>query len=120
MPAPKPKITNTQIFTLQLFQKDYSVVEIARERKITAGTVNKHLADLIETGETVDLDRLIERDAQTEIQEAIATVGQESLSKIRTHLQDKYTYDAIRLVRSKCRYEQEQEKSTQQTTADSH
>lgn len=96
----KPKVSETHIFTLQLFQKNLSIPEIARRRNLTAGTINKHLAILIENGETIDLDKLVKPEAQEEIKAAIATIGHESLSKIRTHLKEKFSYDAIVLVRA--------------------
>jgi ATP-dependent DNA helicase RecQ len=85
---------------LQLFQQNLSIPEIAKQRNLTAGTINKHLADLIEWGETIDIDRLVKPDAQVEIKQAIATLGEATLTQIKTHLKDKYSYDAIRLVRA--------------------
>jgi ATP-dependent DNA helicase RecQ len=99
-PDPKPKVSETHIFTLQLFQQNLSIPEIAKQRNLTAGTINKHLADLIEWGETIDIDRLVKPDAQVEIKQAIATLGEATLTQIKTHLKDKYSYDAIRLVRA--------------------
>jgi ATP-dependent DNA helicase RecQ len=99
-PDPKPKVSETHIFTLQLFQQNLSIPEIAKQRNLTAGTINKHLADLIEWGETIDIDRLVKPDAQVEIKRAIATLGEATLTQIKTHLKDKYSYDAIRLVRA--------------------
>ena len=96
----KPKVSESHIFTLQLFNNNLAVPEIAKRRSLTAGTINKHLADLIDSGETIDLNRLVTSEAQQQIQGAIAAVGYESLSKIRTHLNEKFSYDAIRLVRS--------------------
>ncbi|AFY36645.1 ATP-dependent DNA helicase RecQ [[Leptolyngbya] sp. PCC 7376] len=99
-PSPKPKVSETHIFTLQLFQQNLSVPEIAKQRNLTAGTINKHLSDLIDNGEALDLNRLVTPEAQQEITEAIAKIGHESLSKIRTHLNERFSYDAIRLVRA--------------------
>lgn len=97
----KPQIHGTQLITLQLYQQGLSVPEIAKRRNLTAGTINEHLAALLQSGEAIDLDRLVKPAAQTEIEKAIATVGADSLSQLREHLQEKYSYDAIKLVRAK-------------------
>ncbi|MBV5257838.1 DNA helicase RecQ [Synechococcus moorigangaii CMS01] len=98
---PKPQVNGTQLLTLQLYQQGFSVTEIAKQRNLTAGTINEHLATLLQNGETIDLDRLVKPEAQVEIEKAIATVGPGSLTELRTHLQEKYSYDAIKLVRAK-------------------
>ena len=96
----KPTVSDTHTLTLQLFQQNLSISEIAKQRSLTAGTINKHLAELIENGESINLERIIKPDDQQEILGAIAKLGHESLSKIRTHLDERFSYDAIRLVRA--------------------
>lgn len=105
-PAPKPRLSETQIFTLQLYQRGLSVADIAKERNLTARTINNHLADLIQNGEAVKLDDFVKPPAQTEIKQAIAAVGHESLTQLREHLKEKFTYDAIKLVRAQWLNEQ--------------
>lgn len=98
---PKPQVNGTQLITFQLYQQGLSVIEIAKQRNLTAGTINEHLATLLQSGEAIDLDRLVKPEAQAEIEQAIATLGPVSLSQLREHLQEKYSYDAIKLVRAK-------------------
>ena len=87
------------------------MADIAQQRSLTARTINTHLADLITCGEAIELDRLVKPEAQLEIKQAIAAIGHESLSQLRDYLKDKYTYDAIKLVRAQWIFESSQSTS---------
>ncbi|MBW4519107.1 MAG: DNA helicase RecQ [Scytolyngbya sp. HA4215-MV1] len=97
--------TNTQFFTLSLYQQGMTPGEIAEERNIRLSTVVSHLAELIEMGQDIDLNKLVPSDRQEKIRQAIAAVGDSSLSDIREHLGDVYGWDEIRLVRAGWRHE---------------
>ena len=92
--------THTQFATLSLFQQGLSPGEIAEERNIRLSTVVSHLAELIEMGQAIDLNRLVPIDRQEKIRQAIGAIGDGSLTDIRDYLGEVYGWDEIRLVRS--------------------
>ena len=59
-----------------------------------------HLVELIEQGQPIALDPLVAIDRQEKIKAAIAKVGATSLTVIRNHLGEAYSYDEIKLVRA--------------------
>jgi ATP-dependent DNA helicase RecQ len=100
VPPDANEATYTQLYTFELFQRGLKPSEIAEERNIRLTTVMTHLADLIEMKYAVDLDRLVARDRQAKILEAIQQADDFSLSKIRDRLGDTYGWDEIRLMRA--------------------
>ncbi len=90
----------TQIQTLELHKKGLSIDAIANERGIKSSTVASHLAELIEKEQPVDIDRLVKPEIQKEIIAAIEEVGDGSLTPIYEYLQERYSYDKIKLVRA--------------------
>jgi ATP-dependent DNA helicase RecQ len=104
-PPPPPTtddfvLAETLSTTLTLFQKGFSVAEISKQRGLRANTILSHLVELIGQGHSVELDTLVTVDHQEKIRAAIATVGATSLTLIRNHLGEEYTYDEIKLVRA--------------------
>ncbi|MEM7769742.1 MAG: DNA helicase RecQ [Cyanobacteria bacterium P01_A01_bin.37] len=99
----KPVVTSTQIETLALHQEGLSPFQIAERRKLKLRTVLDHLAVLIEDGQPVTLDTLVDPVRQQPIIDAIEAVGDASLKTIREHLNDAYDYDEIKLVRAQWR-----------------
>lgn len=97
--------SDTELLTLQLHTQGLSVTEIAEKRNIRATTIIRHLSDLVEMNQPVDLNCLVTPMRQQNIWQAFTTVGVESLSQIREYLGEEYTYDEIRLVRGKWRRE---------------
>jgi len=102
--APVPPGTNeatyTQLYTLELFQRGMKPSDIAEERNLRLSTIMTHLAELIEMKYPVELDRLIPRDRQAKILEAVQQADEFSLAKIRDRLDETYGWDEIRLMRS--------------------
>ncbi len=98
LPVPLP--SDTHIKTLQLYQQDLSVEEIAERRGFSPRTIINHLSELIEMKQPVDLNRLVSPEQQQPILKAIQTVGDESLKTIREHLGGNYNYPEIQLVRA--------------------
>lgn len=90
----------TQSLTLELHQRGLTIAEIAQKRGFSLNTILNHLAELIEMNQPVDLIQLVPPDRQQQILEAIQAVGLESLKSIYEYLQERYTYDEIRLVRA--------------------
>ena len=102
-----PIVGNTHAITRQLYEQGYPPAEIARLRNLRQTTIIRHLADLIESGQGVDLDDLVLVEHQEAIRQALSQVVSSRLSEVRHHLNDRYTYDEIRLVRGAYRREQQ-------------
>ncbi|NER78883.1 MAG: DNA helicase RecQ [Leptolyngbya sp. SIO1D8] len=98
-------VGNTHAITLQLYQQGHSPAEIAQLRNIRQTTVIRHLAELLETGEALNLDDFVAPERQNAIREALGKAVSNRLSEIRDRLDKSYTYDEIRLVRGAYRRE---------------
>ncbi len=98
LPVPLP--SNTHMVTLQYYQQELSVEEIAQKRGLAPSTIITHLSELIEKNQPVDLNRLVLLERQKLIVKAIQTVGTGSLRTLREHLGEEYSYEEIRLVLS--------------------
>ena len=102
-----PLVGNTHAITLQLYQQGHSFAEIARLRNLRQTTIVRHLSDLIEAGEAVNLDDLVPCDRQEAIRQALGQAVSNRLSEVRDLLDRSYTYDEIRLVRGAYRREKQ-------------
>jgi ATP-dependent DNA helicase RecQ len=97
---PKPLLSSTHFFTLDLHQQGYAPAEIAEKRSLRISTVFSHLELLLEAGREVNLDALVVPDRQYPIQDAIEAIGTASLKNLYEHLGEKFDYNEIRLVRA--------------------
>jgi len=86
--------------TLDLFNTGLTLEEIARARQLTPTTIEGHLADAIEAGEAVNLERLVPAERLRAIEAAIAVQGGDYLKPIFDYLGGAYSYGEIRLVRA--------------------
>ncbi|CAG0946808.1 partial ATP-dependent DNA helicase RecQ, partial [Anaerolineae bacterium] len=83
--------------TRQLLARGMTPAEIAKERGVTVGTIYTHLAQLIEQG-AVDIDAIIPRDVQAQIQVALSQAALPGLTEIKLLLPETISYDEIRCV----------------------
>lgn len=91
----------TSLMSLELFQQGFSLKEVADQRNLKTTTVLGHLAETLEMGKTLDIDRLISPERQQNIVEAIEKLSDSNaLKPIYEYLKEEYTYDEIRLVRA--------------------
>jgi ATP-dependent DNA helicase RecQ len=97
--------TDTESTTLELHQQGLSIQEIAAKRNVRTTTIIRHLSDLIEKNQPVDLNLLVPFDRQKKIWQVIDVLGDISLTPIREYLGESYTFDEIRLVRARWRRE---------------
>ncbi len=95
--------TETELQTLQLYQQGLNVQEIAQHRNLRPTTIIRHLGDLIEKKQPVDLNRLVSQEKQQKIWQVLDVLGDISLTPIKEYLGDDYSFDEIRLVRGKWR-----------------
>jgi ATP-dependent DNA helicase RecQ len=92
--------SDTQQLTLELHQQGLSPAEIAQKRQLSPSTIIEHLTQLIESKQPVDINQLLPFERQSEILQAIETVGADSLKPIFDYLGERYSYDEIKLVRA--------------------
>jgi ATP-dependent DNA helicase RecQ len=91
--------SSTELTTLKLYQQGMSVDEIAQERSIRPNTVIRHLSDLIEKNEVIDINLLVPGNKQQVIWKVLDTLGDVALTPIKEYLGDDYSFDEIRIVR---------------------
>ena len=90
----------TRQLTLAMFQQGLSIAEIAQRRNMSRGTILTHLTELLESGESLDMERLIRPERYDVIADALREVGGELLKPVKEFLGDEYSYDEIRMVRA--------------------
>jgi ATP-dependent DNA helicase RecQ len=101
LPPPGPaNIGGTHLQTWELHQQGVKPEAIAERRNIRTTTVLSHLAELLENGYAVDLDRLVDPERQQVILAAMERVGEATLTPIRDAVGPNYDYPEIRLVRA--------------------
>jgi ATP-dependent DNA helicase RecQ len=107
MVAPSPSIrVGTRRQTLDLYLEGLGVEEIARERNLKPITILNHLVELVEAGEAIDIDRLVQPEHYDVIVDALHQIGDDLLKPVKEFLGDEYSYEEIRLVRALLRHTQ--------------
>jgi ATP-dependent DNA helicase RecQ len=103
----RQSVGDTHRHTLELYNQGLSVDEIAEQRGLKSTTIATHLAQLIEQGEPIDVERLVTGDRQRAILDLLPTMENASLTEIRDRLGPGFSYDDIRLVRAVWQREQQ-------------
>lgn len=101
--APISAGPSTRQITLDMYREGLSIEEIAERRTLKASTIESHLAELLEAGEEIDIERLVPPSRYEVILNAFTQVGDGALKPIKEFLGDEYSYGEIRLVRSAMR-----------------
>lgn len=97
---------STRRHTMDLYNEGWSIEEIARERNLKSSTIMSHFAELIEAGEAIDGERLIQPERHKIIFDALQQLGGDTLKPVKEFLGDEYSYEEIRLVRALMRQSQ--------------
>ena len=105
-PASPSSTTVTRQLTLGLYQQGLGIEEIARERNLKSTTIIGHLSELIEEGEVLDIERIVQPGRQKVIASALEQIGSDVLKPVKEFLGEDYSYDEIRLVRAVLRRSQ--------------
>ena len=107
VPAPsastpgKPKALNeTTRETLRLFHRGFSLDHIAKQRKMATSTIYGHLEQAIQVGESVEINRILTSEQQTQIAAAFAKTGLGNLTGAKELLANLYDYNQLRLFRA--------------------
>jgi ATP-dependent DNA helicase RecQ len=98
--AQRSSLGDTARETLRRFRAGNSPQEIAEARGLVVGTIYGHLATAIEAGESLELARLINAEAQAEIAAAFKHTGWGNLAGARERLGEKYDYGQLRIFRA--------------------
>lgn len=93
----------TRTTVLQLYQQGYGIEQISHESGRAIGTIVNYLCLLIEDGELIDVERLIQPGHFAVIAEAIQHIGDQLLRPIKDVLGDEYPYEELHLVRAALR-----------------
>jgi len=86
--------------TLRRFRFGQTVEQIARERGVTTNTILGHIAEGIERGEPVDLDKFFTGDEKQKIAAAFRAHGSGALSPVFESLGGKIDYGRLRIFRA--------------------
>jgi ATP-dependent DNA helicase RecQ len=89
--------TPTRSISFSLFKEGKTLAEIAKERNLSIGTIEAHLAWYVETGE-IDINKMVPMEIQQLIREAAKTHGYQSHKTLKDNLPESITYGEIRLV----------------------
>ncbi len=89
---------STKQISFELFRSGLSIKEIAKERSLTTGTVENHLANYIVSGE-VDVLELIEMKRYKKIRNEIEAAGQvKGLTALKEKVDPGFTYMELKMV----------------------
>ncbi|MEN8703365.1 MAG: helix-turn-helix domain-containing protein [Polaribacter sp.] len=88
---------STKQITFELFKSGLSIKEIAKERSLTVGTIESHLASFIPSGE-VDVLELIELKRYKKIINEIEEVEFKNLTELKEKVDKSFTFMELRMV----------------------
>ena len=95
---PKKVKVDTKRETFKLFRNGMTLKDIAKERSLTIGTIENHLAHFVEQGE-LNINEVVTTQHQTIIRGIIKSFDKAySLSDVKNLLPNDYTYAEIKLV----------------------
>jgi ATP-dependent DNA helicase RecQ len=89
--------------TVGLFQEGHDIAAIAETRGLAQVTVEGHLAEAIEAGESVEIERLVSAERLKVIESAFEELGLDLLGPVKERLGEDYSYGELRLVRAALR-----------------
>lgn len=92
----KPKI-DTKKLSFELFQSGKSIAEIAAERSLNTSTIEGHLGYYIELGQ-LDIFDVMDWEKVNKIEQFVKENPAETLSGIKSHFGDDFSYGEIRMV----------------------
>jgi ATP-dependent DNA helicase RecQ len=86
--------------TMRRFRAGRSIEQIARERSLVTGTIYSHLAEAVEGGEPVELDRFFTGEEQQQVAAAFEKLGSGSLGRVFESLGGAIDYGRLRIFRA--------------------
>ena len=97
------KKIDTKQISLEMFERNVSIPQIAKERGLAVSTIEAHLAFFVETGE-LNIDSLVEVEKQQTIERKLTEVQGNSLREVKEALGDGCSYGEIRMVLAHLKY----------------
>ncbi|WP_147676119.1 helix-turn-helix domain-containing protein [Algibacter pacificus] len=94
---PKKQKVDTKKVSLNLFKSGKTITEIEEERELTHTTIIRHLSSFIDSGE-VKYSDLMPIEHYQELKKIIPKKTFESLTDLKHQVDDKYTYEELRLM----------------------
>ncbi|MEO9023022.1 MAG: helix-turn-helix domain-containing protein [Ginsengibacter sp.] len=89
--------TPTNILSFNLFKEGKSITEIAKERNLSIGTIEGHLAPFVASGE-IDMNKIVSTEKQLLIKAAISIHGKSGTKILKDNLPENISYGEIRMV----------------------
>ncbi len=86
--------------TYYLFNRGFSIKEIAKERNLAASTITGHFENLIKDGRDIEIDRLIDPAKRNIIKELFLTLKTWNTGPVVEHSKGTVSYDEAKLVRA--------------------
>ncbi|MEO8427673.1 MAG: DNA helicase RecQ [Verrucomicrobiota bacterium] len=105
LPMKKRSLGDSVRETFRRFRSGQTVEQIATERGVVVNTVMSHLAEAMESGESVDLNRLFSDEDQAKMRAAFVKVGGVPLSETFNLLGEAYSYGQLRVFRAAWQHE---------------
>ncbi|MGY0425343.1 MAG: helix-turn-helix domain-containing protein [Polaribacter sp.] len=87
----------TKQISFELFKSGLSIKEIAKERSLTAGTIENHLASYIPSGD-IDILELVPIKKYKEIVKAVENTEFKNLTELKEKVDKNFTYTELRMV----------------------
>ena len=88
--------------TGDLYQRGYSVEQMAKIRGLSSQTIINHLADWYLFGKDLDIEKFVPKDIESKIMLAVAKTGSlEKLKPIKERLPEEISYAQIKLIAAK-------------------
>ncbi len=99
----KSKKGDTRQVSYELFKDGLSIPEIAAKRDLVNSTIESHLANFIASGE-LEITDLISKEKYLELKKIMEELKFESLSELKSKIDDKFTYGEMRIVSREIAY----------------
>jgi ATP-dependent DNA helicase RecQ len=99
-PPPRASLGDSARETLRRFRSGQTVEQIARERGVTTGTICGHIAEGVERGEPVDLQKFFTVAELAEVAAAFGRNGFGALGPVFESLGGKIDYGRLRIFRA--------------------
>jgi ATP-dependent DNA helicase RecQ len=97
---PAAGLSDTAQESLRLFRQGMSVAEIATARSFVESTIEGHLAQAVESGQSLDVGALFSRDEVREMRAALEGYEEAALKPVFDQLGGRFSYGKLRLFRS--------------------
>lgn len=104
LPAVKTKprrlLGDTIKASVDRFLEGQSIEQIAVARELACSTIERHLAEALQMGTQLPIERLVSDGKRREIEGALVQLGNVSLRELIDYLGEGYTYAELRFVRA--------------------